>query len=360
MGDALNEGGRVLVAMSGGVDSTVAVKLLKARGIEVAGATMRLLPGCDGQVEKARKAAEKLGIDFYTFDFEKEFRETVKKYFCEAYEKARTPNPCVVCNKILKFGLFMDKALDLGFDRVATGHYARLERDEDGRVRLKKALCLQKDQSYFLFGLSQETLEKAVFPLGDMESKEAVRALALEEGLENAGERDSQDICFVPDGNYLGVIDGYYAEKGKTRRPGNFIDVNGNILGTHGGMERFTVGQRKGVGMTLGEDPLYVIAKRAEDAAVIMGPDELLYTDTLKVLKPNFPWLREGETPPGACRGLRLKTRSGQKTVPAALEYDPVENTVTARVETPLRAAAPGQYAVFYDGDQVYCGGEIE
>ncbi|MBP5313153.1 MAG: tRNA 2-thiouridine(34) synthase MnmA, partial [Clostridia bacterium] len=226
--------------------------------------------------------------------------------------------------------------------------------------KLKKALCLPNDQSYFLFGLNQSIMEKVIFPLGGVDSKETVRELARSEMLENSEERDSQDICFVPDGNYIEIIEKYYAEKGKTRRPGSFVDTEGNVIGTHGGMERFTIGQRKGVGMTLGGEPMYVIAKRAEDGAVIMGRDELLYTDTLTVIDPNFPWLKKGETPPSAHGGLQLKTRSGQKTVPASLEYDSVNNVVTARVEKPLRAAAPGQFAVFYEGDEVYCGGEIQ
>ncbi len=345
--------------MSGGVDSTVAVRLLKERGFAVSGAIMRLLPDADGQIKRAENAAKTLGIDFFVFDFEKEFRENVKKYFSESYEKGRTPNPCVVCNQTVKFGLFLEKAMTLGFDCIATGHYAKIDRTDDGRLRLKKAANAKKDQSYFLYGLTPEIMEKVIFPLDGVESKEYVRELARLSGVENAEERDSQDICFVPDGNYIGFIEDWYEKTGKTRRPGSFIDVDGNVLGTHGGMERFTIGQRKGVGMTLGEDPMYVIAKRPEDGSVIMGPDKLLYSDTLKVINPNFPWLRKGENPPRQKTGLQIKTRSGQKTVPGSLEYDESTGTVTARFDTPIRAAAPGQFAVFYDGDEVYCGGEI-
>jgi len=350
---------KVLVAMSGGVDSTVAVRLLKERGCDVSGAIMRLLPDADAQIKRAEAAAKKLGIDFYVFDFEKEFRENVKKYFCESYENGRTPNPCVICNQTLKFGLFLNKAMSLGFDFIATGHYAKIERDADRNPRLKKAANVKKDQSYFLYGLTPEIMEKVIFPLDGVESKDDVRELARLSGVENAEERDSQDICFVPDGNYIGFIEDWYAETGKARRPGSFIDVNGKVLGTHGGMERFTIGQRKGVGMTLGEEPMYVIAKRPEDGAVIMGPDELLYSSSLTVINPNFPWLRKGETPPMSKTGLQIKTRSGQKSVPGSLEYDESTGTVTARFDTPIRAAAPGQFAVFYDGDEVYCGGEI-
>lgn len=357
--DTTKGGNKVLVAMSGGVDSTVAVKLLKESGCEVAGATMRLLPDADRQIERAEKAARRLGIEFYVFDLEKEFRETVKKYFCESYENGRTPNPCVVCNKKIKFGLFLEKATALGFDHIATGHYARIKETGDGRLSLAKAASLQKDQSYFLFGLTQEIMSKVLFPLGDIDSKENVRELARLSGLENAEERDSQDICFVPGGNYIGFIEDWYAATGKERRPGNFIDINGNILGTHGGMERFTIGQRKGVGMTLGEEPVYVISKRASDGAVIMGADELLYTDTLTVVDPNFPRLKKGEAPPEEKHGLQIKTRSGQKTVPGSMKFDRETGTVIAHFDRPLRAAAPGQFAVFYDGDEVFCGGEI-
>ncbi len=346
--------------MSGGVDSTVAVSLLLERGFSVAGATMKLLPDCEKQVERAANAAKVLGIDFYVFDFEKEFKDTVREYFCRSYAESRTPNPCVVCNKLIKFGLFFDKAMELGFDYVATGHYAVITPDGEDRIWLRKAVCTQKDQSYFLFKLSQDVLKKVIFPLGDIESKEKVREIARSRGVENSEERDSQDICFVPDGDYIGVIEDYYREKGIARRPGNFVDVDGNVIGTHGGMERFTIGQRKGVGMTLGEEPMYVLGKRPEDGAVIMGRDELLHTDTLYVAEPSFPWLRKNEAVPESKAGLTVKTRSGQRTVPASIQYDPVTNMLTAYLEKPVRAAAPGQFAVFYDGDRVFCGGEIK
>ena len=343
--------------MSGGVDSTVAVKLLLERGFKVAGAIMRLLPGCDAQVERAKKAAEVLGIDFFVFDMEQEFKERVMDAFCASYEAGRTPNPCVVCNKHIKFGLFYEKARSLGFDYVATGHYARITNVD--RPRLKKAGSASKDQSYFLFGLAPKIMEHVLFPLADIETKDETREIARLAGVDNANQRDSQDICFVPDGNYVEVIERYYDEKGRARKPGSFIDVNGRVLGTHGGMERFTIGQRKGVGMTLGEEPLYVIGKRPEDGAVIMGRDELLYSGILKVRDVNFPWLYEGEEPPLEKKGLLVKTRSGQKTVPASVTYDPGTGILTAVLEKPVRAAAPGQFAVFYDEDEVFCGGEI-
>ncbi|MBQ8165314.1 MAG: tRNA 2-thiouridine(34) synthase MnmA [Clostridia bacterium] len=347
---------KVLVAISGGVDSSVAAKLLIEQGYEVAAATMILLPDDEARVEKARKVAEQLGVKFYVFDFIKEFSEEVIGYFVNSYLNGETPNPCIMCNQKFKFGRFLDKAEELGYDFIATGHYAKIGRDgKTGRMLLKRSENLKKDQSYFLYGMTQRQLEKTIFPLESLE-KDDVRALAAESDLANASQKDSQDICFVPQGKYVEFIDKFLEEKGKKQIPGKFVDTEGNIIGKHNGIAGYTIGQRKGVGMSLGAGiPLYVVSKDAETNKVIMGPDELLFKKELTVAEPNFISVEMID------KGINVtvKTRYNQKDIPATIEYDGKNNCVKVFFDNPQRAVTPGQTAVFYDGENVYGGGVI-
>ena len=345
-------GKKILVAMSGGVDSSVAVRLLLEQGAEVTGATMRLLPDDTERILKTERLAGKLGVPFCCMDFEKEFKTEIIDAFAKTYIDGRTPNPCVVCNKKFKFGAFFDRAMNRGFDFIATGHYARIEKNESGLFELKRSSDLKKDQSYFLFGLNQAVMSRTVFPLEGCD-KDFVRKTALSLGLENALDKDSQDICFVKDGIYTAVVDNYLKERGLDRIPGNFEDSSGRLLGRHGGIERYTIGQRKGVGVSLGEMPMYVISKDPVSHTVIMGGNALLFSDSMTVKNVSFPGRQI------SCGGERLfvKTRSAQKAVPVFAEMQ--GDILRAGFESPMRAVTPGQYAVFYDGDTVICGGEI-
>jgi len=344
---------KVLVAMSGGVDSSVAVKLLQDQGYDVSGATMSLLPGDGERVQKAKELADTLGIVFYVFDLKDEFKREVIDSFSKSYIEGKTPNPCVECNKKFKFGRFYEKAMEMGFDYIATGHYARIEKDRI--FHLKKSADLKKDQSYFLFNLNQEIMAHVIFPLDGVQ-KEKVREIAKSIGLSNALDKDSQDICFVPNGCYTDIIDNYYKEKGLTRPCGNFVDINGKILGTHLGIERYTIGQRKGVGMALGgENPKYVVGKDPTTHSVIMGENEMLFTSALEIKNPHFV----GEELPSGKIQLMVKTRSTQKEVPAEVSYDKENSLLEVEFLTPIRAITKGQYAVFYKDDEVILGGEI-
>lgn len=347
---------KVLVAISGGVDSSVAAKLLIDKGYEVATATMLLLPGDEARVEKARAVSEKLGVDFYVFDLVKEFGEEVIGYFVDSYLKGETPNPCVMCNQRFKFGRFLEKAEELGFDFIATGHYAQIEEDKfNGKFNLMRSENLKKDQSYFLYGMTQHQLSKTIFPLESLE-KADVRAIACESGLANAEQKDSQDICFVPQGKYVEFIDEYLAKNGKKQKHGKFIDTEGNVIGRHNGIAGYTIGQRKGVGMSLGAGiPLYVVAKDAVTGNVIMGPDELLFKKELVVANLNFI---SGEIIKEPIR-VTVKTRYNQKDIPAVIEYDKVSDTVRVIFDDSQRAITPGQTAVFYNEKNVFGGGVI-
>lgn len=336
---------KILVALSGGVDSAGAALLLKAQGYEVGGATMLLRDGGEAEAESAREAAKQLGIDFYLFDLRQEFREKVIEPFRRVYAAGGTPNPCVVCNKTMKFGIFLAKALSLGYDGIATGHYARLRR-ENGRSLLYVARNRAKDQTYMLCFLSQAQLKYCLFPLGEVEDKEQLRQLAMEAGLSLSRKKDSQDICFVPDGDYMA----YLTAQGLIPQSGNFIRPDGTVLAPHKGMEAYTVGQRRGLGLAFGERA-YVLGKRGTD--VILGAPEGLFHREVAVGEVNYlPFDRLDEP-------LRVEAKLRYTPRMASALLIPQEDGCILRFDQPQRAPTPGQTAAFYLGDQLLGGGTI-
>lgn len=337
---------KVLVALSGGVDSACACILLRQRGYEVAGATMLLRDGGETEVKDARLAAKQLGIPFYQFDLREEFRKNVIAPFAEVYRRGGTPNPCIVCNRTMKFGIFLEKALALGFDAIATGHYAKIF-EQDGRFLLSAADDRAKDQTYMLCTLSQYQLAHTLFPLGDVQNKDEVRALAEQAGLKLAGKHDSQDICFVPNGDYMG----YLTAHGLVPQKGNYITQDGTVLAAHRGMEAYTTGQRRGLGIALGERT-YVLGKRGTD--VILGAEEQLYSDRVLVRNVKYIPFDRPERP----MRVQAKLRYTTKSAPALLT--PLEDGCELLFDTPQRAVTPGQTAAFYDGSLIIGGGTIE
>ena len=335
---------KILVAMSGGVDSTAAAIVLKNQGFDVAGSTMLLRDGGEKDVEDARAAAERIGIPFFPMDFRKEFFENVITPFMEVYEAGGTPNPCVVCNRTMKFGLFLDKALSMGFDAMATGHYSKIE-EKNGRFFLRMSRDRAKDQTYMLCGLSQFQLAHTVFPLGEIEDKDHTRAIVEKMGLPR--KHDSQDICFVPDGDYLA----YLKEHGVTPKPGNFVSPEGKVYGPHRGMEAYTIGQRRGLGLAFGERA-YVLGKQGND--VILGQENQLYSDTVQVVNVNYQPIEKPEGPMRVQARLRYTTKLYDATL------IPEEWGCTLKFDAPQRAVTPGQTAAFYVGDMLVVGGTIK
>lgn len=351
---------RVLVGMSGGVDSSVAAWLLKERGHDVCGVTMLLHgtpdddPGVARDVEDARRVAALLGIGHLVVDLTAEFRASVVEAFAASYEAGLTPNPCVVCNRLVKFGLLLDRARDLGFDLLATGHYARVEPEPGtgagARVRLLKASDPSKDQSYFLCMLSQRQLASALLPLGPL-AKSEVRAIAEREGFPTARKRESQDICFVPDGDYLAFLERL---RGGPYPGGPVVTADGTVVGTHRGIAACTIGQRKGLGIALGE-PAYVCAKDAASNTVTMGPAESLMARTCAVDRWN--WVAP---PASAVTPLHARVRTHYRHTEQPATVVPLPGGgVRVEFDEPQRAMAPGQFAVAYDGDEVLGGGAI-
>ena len=344
--------------MSGGVDSSVAAYLLSRDGYDCIGCTMKLCPddiahegGCctADDAADARSVARRVGIPFHVFNMTDDFRREVIDRFVSRYLAGRTPNPCVDCNRTMKFALLRRRGEELGYDCLATGHYARIEY-RDGRWTLRKARDPTKDQSYVLYHLTQAELAKTLFPLGDLTKSEA-RALAAENGFLNAAKPDSQDICFVPDGDYAAVIARY---TDKTEPEGDFVLPDGSVIGRHKGISRYTVGQRRGLGVAYSE-PLYVKRILVAENKVLLGRDEDLYGTSCDVSDVN--WIA-GETPSGPIR-CAVKIRYRQTEQEATVT--PLEGgRAHVEFDRPQRAITPGQSAVFYDGDEVLGGGEIE
>ena len=347
-----------LIAMSGGVDSSVAALFIHEAGYRALGCTMRLWSGesvpdsrtcCSlDDTEDARSAAYRIGIPYQVFNFTDDFKRTVTDRFASCYEAGGTPNPCLDCNRYLKFDRLMRRADELGFRYLVTGHYARIERGEDGVFRLKKAKDPAKDQSYFLCVLTQEQLSRTLFPLGDL-TKDEVRRIAEEHGLLNAKKPDSQDICFVPDGDYAAFLRRY---TGKDYPPGDFVLRDGTVVGRHRGIVGYTVGQRRGLGVAWSES-LYVLEKDQATNTVILGTERELYIR--EVVAKDFNWIA-GKAPDGPFRCTAV-TRYHQKEA-AATVHPEADGTVRLLFDEPRRAVAPGQTAVLYDGDTVLGGGE--
>ena len=352
---------KVLIAMSGGVDSSVAAFLMKEQGCACIGATMKLFRSEDigvkstkaccslEDVEDARSVAFHLGIPYYVFNFSDDFKGQVIDRFIAAYERGATPNPCIDCNRYLKFERLYERARILGCDAIVTGHYARIV-FENGRWLLKKALDESKDQSYVLYSLTQEQLAHTRLPLGEFE-KTDTRRIAEELGFFNARKPDSQDICFVPDGDYAAFIE---RTTGKTYPEGNFVDEQGNVLGRHRGIIHYTVGQRRGLGIAA-ETPLYVKRIDPERNEVVLCRDEALYSRALTAKELN--WMAF-ETPPESFRAS-AKIRYRHTEQPCTVTALP-GGRVAVEFDEPQRAATPGQAVVFYDGDTVLGGGVIE
>lgn len=344
----------VIIGMSGGVDSSASAALLKKQGYRVVGVTMKMWNeeqaevGCCSfsAIDDAKKVADKLGIEHYVLDYENEFDNKVVKYFINEYKSGRTPNPCTLCNKHIKFSGLLKLADQLGVDYIATGHYARIE-EKDGRFLLMRADDRKKDQTYFLYNMTQEQLKRTVFPLYGI-TKEETRQIAGEIGLDVAQKADSQDICFIPDGDYIKFItrrDGNMPE-------GNFVDTEDNILGRHKGIMNYTIGQRKGLGIALNR-PMYVVNINPENNTVVLGPDGTQLKDSLCAHSINMIAF-DSITKPFECTA---KIRYNSPDVPCTVY--PYEDGFRVIFKQPQKSVTPGQMVVLYDNNTVIGGGII-
>ncbi len=353
---------RVVVGMSGGVDSSVAAYLLQQAGYEVIGVTMQIWQeeenrlqeengGCCGlsAVEDARRTAALLGIPYYVMNFRKEFKEAVIDYFVDEYRQGRTPNPCIACNRYVKWESLYGRARQIGADYIATGHYSRIVKLPNNRFTLRVSATDAKDQTYALYNLTQEQLAHTLMPVGDY-SKESIRETAKKIGLSVADKPDSMEICFVPDGDYAGFIEEY---TGTVFAPGNFVNTAGEVLGTHRGIIHYTVGQRKGLGIAFGT-PMFVKELRPKTNEVVLASNEELFSDVLYADRLNFMSV---EKLTGTMR-VKAKIRYSHKGAEADISMAG-EEMVCCRFLEPQRAITPGQAVVFYDGDLVVGGGTI-
>ncbi len=364
----------IAVAMSGGVDSSAVAAMLRSEGHNVIGLTMQLwnqrrLAGHEGMPEAvhgrccslddvydARRVAETIGIPYYVVNQEDRFEQDVVRPFVAEYLSGRTPIPCSLCNNHLKFDQLLITAQQIGADALATGHYARVEFNEErGRWLLKRPTDSAKDQTYFLFGLTQDQLSRTLFPLGEM-TKPEVRELARRSGLALAEKRDSQEICFVPGGDYKNFIDAYLGEQGESLpdTAGELVTTDGEVVGEHGGIHNFTVGQRKGLGVATGS-PLYVLQIKGDTHQVVVGKQEDLYSKTLHAHRINLISVEDLTAP----MRVTVKIRHRHEGAPAVIEKSG-NDEITATFDQPQRAITPGQAAVFYDGDIVVGGGWIK
>ncbi len=355
---------KVMIGMSGGVDSSVAAAILLEKGYEVIGVTMQIWPDMEEErlkteggccslsaVDDARRVANKLGIPYYVMNFKEVFEKKVIDYFTEEYINGRTPNPCIACNRHVKFDALLNKAVSMGIDYIATGHYAKVEFDETSkRFLLKKSVTDRKDQTYALYNLTQEQLARTLMPIGDYE-KDRVRELAKELGLTVATKPDSQEICFVEDNDYAGFIEKNTDYKVK---PGNFVDTKGKILGRHNGIIHYTVGQRKGLGITFGK-PMFVVGIDAKNDNVVLGEEGEVLSDSLTASDLNFISIEKLDGPMSVEVKIRYSARPAVATITPA-----GEGQVKVEFDIPQRAITPGQSVVFYDGDVVVGGGVIE
>lgn len=354
---------KVVVGMSGGVDSSVAAYLLKEQGYDVIGVTMQIWQdqdvfvqsqegGCCGlsAVDDARRVAERLEIPYYVMNFKEDFHKYVIDYFVSEYEKARTPNPCIACNRYVKWESLLHRSLEIGADYIATGHYARIMQLPNGRYTIRNSVTAAKDQTYALYNLTQEQLSHTLMPVGDYD-KPHIRKIAEEIGLPVATKHDSQDICFVPDHDYASFIT---QETGKESMPGNFVDEEGNVMGQHRGLIHYTIGQRKGLGIS-SATPIFVRELRPETNEVVLCKSESLFSRDCHVDNVNY-MAEEKLTEPVRAIG---KIRYSHAGAPCTL-YPQPDGTLLAQFDEPQRAMTPGQAAVFYQDDHVLCGGTIE
>lgn len=339
---------KALVAMSGGVDSSVAAYLMKQSGYDCMGATMKLFN--EMNATDAEEIAKALNMSFSVVDFSEQFKKYVIEQFIYSYENGMTPNPCIVCNRHLKFDELFKYAMSLGYDFIATGHYVQIRLNENtGRYELLKAVDLSKDQSYVLYSLTQHQLSHTIFPLGSL-SKNEVRSIATEQGFSNAGKKESQDICFVPDGSYTNFIEAY---TGKKYPEGNFIDTKGTVLGKHRGIIYYTVGQRKGLGLSFSQ-PMYVSKVDPVSNTVTLAGNEELFSKALTAHNINLISVEEISSPMRVMAKVRYSHKEQRATV-----TQPDKDTLYVEFDEPQRAITKGQSVVLYDGEVVVGGGII-
>ena len=353
---------KVVVGMSGGVDSSVAAWLLLQKGYDVMGVTMQIwqdeVPeqveengGCCGlsAVDDARRVASRLEIPYYVMNFKQDFKENVIDYFMDEYLKGHTPNPCIACNRYVKWESLLKRSMDIGADYIATGHYARIEQLPNGRYALRKSATSAKDQTYALYNLTQEQLSKTLMPVGEY-TKDQIRTFAEELGLPVAHKPDSQEICFVPDGDYAKFIE---ENSGKKIPEGNFVWTDGTVIGKHKGITHYTIGQRKGLGLAMGR-PVVVTEIRPETSEVVIGEADVVFRTTLRADRLNWMSVPDIEGESRFLAKIRYN-HSGSMCTVRKIEEDLVECTF----DEPVRAVTPGQAVVFYDGDYVAGGGTI-